>query len=197
MSYASRVLGIFAIVPVVAVACGSSSSGATIDLAGSDAGAVGPIESGSGGEAAASTPGPSVIKHVIVVVKENHTFDNYFGSFPGAEGTTTYKTPNGTFPAPHAPDETPRDLCHKHDCALHDWNSGSLDGWDTVNNNENATDKLAFSQYNENDIPNYWAYARASTLGDHFLRESAWTKLSRSHDVSCGSGRLGGRQSAN
>ena len=29
------------------------------------------------------------IKHVVVIVKENHTFDNYFGSFPGAEGTTT------------------------------------------------------------------------------------------------------------
>jgi phospholipase C len=26
------------------------------------------------------------IEHVIIIVKENHTFDNYFGTFPGANG---------------------------------------------------------------------------------------------------------------
>ena len=38
---------------------------------------------------------PIPIKHVVVIVKENHTFDNYFGSFPGAEGTTTCKQVDG------------------------------------------------------------------------------------------------------
>jgi phospholipase C len=26
------------------------------------------------------------IERVVVVVKENHTFDDYFGAFPGAQG---------------------------------------------------------------------------------------------------------------
>jgi phospholipase C len=26
------------------------------------------------------------IEHVVIIVKENHTFDNYFGRFGGAEG---------------------------------------------------------------------------------------------------------------
>jgi len=26
------------------------------------------------------------IDHVIIIVKENHTFDNYFGTFPGVNG---------------------------------------------------------------------------------------------------------------
>ena len=26
------------------------------------------------------------IDHVVIIVKENHTFDNYFGSFPGVNG---------------------------------------------------------------------------------------------------------------
>src|SRR5260370_33366608 len=64
------------------------------------------------------------IKHVVVVVKENHTFDNYFGSFPGAEGTSTCQTSAGPITCPHAPDRTPRDLCHTHACALTDWNGG-------------------------------------------------------------------------
>lgn len=35
------------------------------------------------------TPSPSTpFQHVVIIVKENHTFDNYFGTFPGAEGVT-------------------------------------------------------------------------------------------------------------
>ena len=29
------------------------------------------------------------IRHVVFLVKENHTFDNLFGRFPGADGATT------------------------------------------------------------------------------------------------------------
>jgi phospholipase C len=31
----------------------------------------------------------SPIHHVVIMVKENHAFDNYFGTFPGAEGDAT------------------------------------------------------------------------------------------------------------
>jgi len=26
------------------------------------------------------------IEHVVIIIKENHSFDNYFGSFPGVNG---------------------------------------------------------------------------------------------------------------
>lgn len=29
---------------------------------------------------------PSPIQHVVIIVKENHSFDNYVGAFPGANG---------------------------------------------------------------------------------------------------------------
>ena len=28
----------------------------------------------------------SPIDHVVIVIQENHTFDNYFGTYPGADG---------------------------------------------------------------------------------------------------------------
>ena len=31
---------------------------------------------------------PNPIEHIVIIVKENHTFDNYFGTFPGATGVT-------------------------------------------------------------------------------------------------------------
>ena len=155
-------------------ACGSDS-GASATTGNGDAGADGASTGGGDGSTATGddgSGGPTTIPidHVIVIVKENHTFDNYFGTFPGAEATTTCKTSTGaTFPCPHAPDATSRDLCHEHACALHDWDNGKMDGWDTVNGGENASDHLAYAQYLESDIPNYWKYARTFTLGDHFF----------------------------
>jgi len=35
-----------------------------------------------------SGPGSGKIDHVVIIVKENHCFDNYFGTFPGANGMT-------------------------------------------------------------------------------------------------------------
>ncbi len=107
------------------------------------------------------------IDHVVVFVKENHTFDNYFGSFPGADGNSHCALADGgTFTCPHAPDSTPRDLCHSHSCALTDWAGGKLDGWEL---SDSHADHLSWGQYTEADIPNYWKYARTFTLGDRFF----------------------------
>ena len=29
------------------------------------------------------------VRHIVIILKENHTFDNYFGLFRGADGSTT------------------------------------------------------------------------------------------------------------
>jgi phospholipase C len=125
-------------------------------------------DTGAGTDAGAYD-GAIPIKHVIVIVKENHTFDNYFGSFPGAEGTTTAQTSHGVITVGEAPDKTSRDLCHEHSCALTDWDNGKMDGWDAVTGTSVNGDNLAYDQYLEKDIPNYWQYARHFTLGDHFF----------------------------
>src|SRR3954470_20036755 len=145
-----------------------SAAGCSHALTGGDDLSLGDPDAGTGGSpdlAIVDFP----IKHVVIIVKENHTFDNYFGSFPGAEGTTTCQLKGSTIPCPHAPDKTPRDLCHSHACALTDWNDGKMDGWEDVSGSSTGGDNLAWAQYGEADIPNYWAYARAFTLGDHFF----------------------------
>jgi len=42
------------------------------------------LGAGCGGNSAAS--GIHKIKHVVVIMQENRSFDNYFGSYPGADG---------------------------------------------------------------------------------------------------------------
>ncbi len=169
-----------------AAACGAGGASNTestpIDASLSGDGSAGPASLVDGGAATIGTlpdggtasdagfTGPNPIKHVIVIVKENHTFDNYFGSFPGAEGTTTAAlSDGGTVTVPHAPDKTSRDLCHEHTCALTDLNGGAMNGWDQTAGSSTNGDNLAYAQYQEADIPSYWAYARAFTLSDNFF----------------------------
>jgi phospholipase C len=109
----------------------------------------------------------SHIEHIVVVVKENHSFDNYFGSFPGAEGTSTAVTTRGTIAVPRPPLLLTRDLDHSHPAGLTDWDHGKMDQWD-LGDAPNASDNLAYAQYQEADIPNYWALARAYGLADHY-----------------------------
>jgi phospholipase C len=145
------------------VACGSSTShpnghdAASPDAANPDAAADAPPMI----DAAVAIP----IKHVVVIVKENHTFDNYFGSFPGADGIASIPLSSGAITPPHAPDRTPRDLCHLHSCALQDLGGD----WENVSGASQSGDNLAFAQYAEADIPNYWQYARHYSLGDRFF----------------------------
>jgi phospholipase C len=44
------------------------------------------------------------VEHVVIIVKENHTFDNYFGTYPGAAGVSL----------PKAPDPQVADPLHDH-----------------------------------------------------------------------------------
>ena len=114
------------------------------------------------------------IKHVVVIVKENHTFDNYFGSFPGANGTLNAQgqnvcrtTSGGTAPCGEAPDAPTHDMCHAHSCAVTDLDNGQLDGWNHSGGSDTG-DGLVYEQYTQADIPNYWAYASHFVLGDNF-----------------------------
>lgn len=88
----------------------------------------------------------SPIQHVVIIFKENHGFDNYFGSFPGANGD-----PN----LPHLPDPPANDPNHTHEAWL-----------------KRATNAVK-GEYLEPDIPNYFALARQFTLCDHYYTDVA------------------------
>jgi phospholipase C len=89
---------------------------------------------------------PSPIEHVVIVVKENHGFDTYFGRFPGADG-------DGTLAQAASPPDV--DPSHTHEAWL-----------------KRATGAVR-EQYGEADIPTYWAYARQYTLCDRYFTDIA------------------------
>jgi len=140
------------------------------------------------------------IKHVIVIMQENRSFDHYFGTYPGAEGFP--RAANGDF-AVCVPDPV-KGGCQKpyHDTndlnaggphgqanATADVNGGKMDGFIAqaegarrIGCKTNPNDPIC-SQRSSNpdvmgyhdgrDIPNYWSYARNFVLQDHMFEPNA------------------------
>src|SRR5258708_4231911 len=112
----------------------------------------------------------SKIQHIVFIVKENRSFDNYFGTFPGAEGATTGTISTGEeIPLRHSPDRMPRDLGHEWGETHVAIDDGRMDRFDLVRGGNVDNDFLSMSQVLDFDIPNYWSYAGHFALGDHMF----------------------------
>jgi phospholipase C len=110
------------------------------------------------------------IKHIVFIVKENRTFDNYFGTFPGANGATSGTISTGeVVPLHQAPDVLPRDISHSFQSAVKAIDGGAMDMFDKIPGGSVNGDLLAYTQYQEADIPNYFQYARTFVLADEFF----------------------------
>lgn len=110
------------------------------------------------------------IKHIIIIDKENHSFDNMFGRFPGADGTSLAMTSTGRrISLTHTPDHTLLDIGHAGEAAVLAVDNGRMDRFDLLPGAIQNGQIVADSQYQQSDIPNYWKYASTFTLDDHLF----------------------------
>jgi phospholipase C len=107
------------------------------------------------------------IKHVVFIVKENRSFDNLFGRFPGANGATSGKMGDQVVPLTRGSYVIPSDLPHAYSDAVIDWNHGAMDGF--AHEAFGFQTKYAFTQMWPDQIPNYWRWAKDYVLGDNFF----------------------------
>jgi phospholipase C len=150
---------------------------------------------------AKATATPSVatpIKHVIIIMQENRSFDTYFGTYPGAEGipmqngvpTVCVPDPaNGKCATPfHDPNDLNHGGPHGQDNASADINGGKMDGFIAQARGKskgNCNDPFApgcvsstsepdvMGWHDAREIPNYWAYAHNFVLQDHMFEPNA------------------------
>ncbi|MGD0636543.1 MAG: alkaline phosphatase family protein [Nitrososphaerales archaeon] len=128
--------------------------------------ARGPGVAGHSG-AAPSSP----VKNIVVVFQENHAFDNYFGTFPGAVGslgknyclpkTKGAKSCVSTF---HDTNLTPVDMNHNWASAHADYDGGKMDGFVYSEGNQET-----MGYYDSGDIPRYWKAAQQYVLCDSYF----------------------------
>ena len=115
---------------------------------------------------AASFPTRWPIKHVVFLIKENRTFDNLFGTFPGTNGAATANDYGTIRPLIRGTDgRLPGDLPHCYVCGLYAWHQGRMDGFDRGG----LTRRWAFTQLHRDQLPNYWHWARRFVLADNFF----------------------------
>lgn len=117
-------------------------------------------------DVALAQTGITKIEHIVFIVKENRTFNNYFAGFPGATSAITGQVSNGqTITLGHTPDRV-RDMGHSWNDAMTGMDNGKMDKFDLVSKGNVGGDYMSMSILYESDIPNYWTYARTFTLSD-------------------------------
>ena len=136
------------------------------------------------------------IKHIVVIMQENRTYDEYFGMYPGGDGlprqngqfTVCVPDPaNGGCVRPYH-DSTDKNGGGPHGSAsaTADINGGKMDGFiaqaeggrkgcaESVDPNCTNSVKTDVMGYKDaRDIPNYWAYANDFVLQDHMFQPNA------------------------
>jgi phospholipase C len=121
------------------------------------------------------------IQHLVVLLQENHTFDNYFGTYPGVDGLPPntsmprdLKDPNaGTVQPWHIGNSTITDLSHTAQTFRGQYNNGKMDGFVSYLNSINQKGELSMGYYNGEDIPYYWNLADNFVLFDRFFSSAA------------------------
>lgn len=117
----------------------------------------------------------SPIEHVIFMIKENRTFDHYFGRYPGADGATEAGTlrcssdgcrPGDTIPLRPARDVQPHDITHGFASGLYAINGGEMNGFNIIGG---GGDLSGYVQHSRESLPAYWAYADRFVLADRFF----------------------------
>jgi phospholipase C len=133
--------------------------------------------------AATAAPAPKTpIRHVITVMQENHSFDNYFGTYPGADGVPDDAcmpwdpvSPKGRCVAPFHIGSTPvEDLSDTPQVAAAQRNGGAMDGFlSAIAQQRGRAQPLVMGHYDERDLPFYWRLAEKYVLFDRFFGSAA------------------------
>jgi phospholipase C len=156
---------------------------------------LGAVAGGAPQAARKDTSGLAKIKHIVVIMQENRSFDSYFGTFPGADGIPMANgVPTVCVPDPQAgvcvpPFHDAADLNqggpHGAPSAVADVDGGKMDGF--IAQAESAksgcrdpndpacgghsTDVMGW--HDQRELPNYWAYAENFVLQDHMYEPNA------------------------
>ena len=151
---------------------------------------------GVGATASSPEAGIHEIKHVVVIMQENRSFDSYFGTYPGADGipmkngVPTVCVPDPVHGGCQKPYHDTSDVNgggpHGQTNAVADINGGKMDGFiaqaeqaqkGCLNvNNPNCANGAhidVMGYHTAQEIPNYWAYARNFVLQDHMFEPNA------------------------
>lgn len=108
------------------------------------------------------------IRHFILIMQENRSFDHYFGTMPGVDGIpagVSHLDETGATVSPfHDTDYCVDDPHHGWSASHEQWNGGANDGFAIANG---TNGRRAYGYLTEEDIPFYWDLYSTFAMSDH------------------------------
>jgi len=156
----------------------------------------------------ASDVGIHKIRHIVMIVQENRSFDSYFGTYPGADGipaigghfTVCLPDPlTGGCDKPfHNPSLVNGGGPHGEGSVIDDIDGGKMDGFVRESESPGGRGCGGFAgvcssfapsdvmgYHDAREIPNYWTYAENFVLDDHmFQSDASWSLPAHLYEVS-------------
>ncbi len=194
-------IGVLAVVALAALAFGLTRPARTVARR---------LATAPAGAAALGSTGIHKIKHIVIIMQENRSFDQYFGTYPGADGLPRDKHGHFTVclpdPAAHTcvrPHLDTSDINsggpHFYGSAVTDYDHGRMDGFIRARESGTLdTDILGcsalgqpstcddvMSYHDGRQLSHYWTYARDFVLQDHMFEPNlGWSQVAHLYLVS-------------
>ncbi|HET7813545.1 MAG TPA: alkaline phosphatase family protein [Candidatus Baltobacteraceae bacterium] len=112
----------------------------------------------------------SHIKHIVVIIQENRSFDNFFKDYPGADSVDEGLSPSGPVPLRPVDLSLPVDVDHQHKAFVQAYDGGKMDGWESVDTLPRQAPTFPYAYVPRNQIEPYWQMAQEYTLGDRMFQ---------------------------
>ncbi len=112
------------------------------------------------------------VKHVVVIIQENRSFDNFFKGFPGADSADYGLTTHGRVPLHPVDLDLPVDVDHQHKAFVLEYNHGKMNGWDRVDTLPRQAPDFPYAYVPHEQIQPYWDMAQEYTLGDRMFQSN-------------------------
>lgn len=124
------------------------------------------------------------IKHVVILVQENRSFDNLFATFPNADGATRGKNSDGNWVDLKSEKLYSKLALENSRAAFQvDYDGGKMDGWNLVYVNSVPCPTCAYSYVNPAQIQPYWTMAQQYVLADHMFPSESSGSFSAHQDL--------------
>jgi phospholipase C len=162
--------------------------------------------SGCGHGAGTSTPLPvapavrapvlgNYIKHVVVIVQENRSFEQIFAGWPGADAPMYGTTSTGKRVALHSMRyENDQDLGHRFQDGILEWDNGKMDRFDLNRYGAAAAGPLvgryAYTYLDRGEVAPYRTLAKEYVLGDRFFATEFGASFTSHQDLIAGQAKI-------
>ncbi len=142
------------------------------------------------------THNSSYIHHIVVVIQENRSFDDFFATFPGADGTTQgrMELPSGGHVRVRLQKVGLSEKCdfgHSYNNFVKDYNGGRMDGFGFEPGGKNLCPgpqgKAVYQYVDPSQLAPDWAIAKQYVLADQMFQTQGSGSFTAHQDLIAGS----------